>query len=73
MDNLNIIINDKDCCGSKMCENLAPNAFILRDDGYAAVRDGAENCPLDVLKKAARSCPAQCIILYQDGAEIDLY
>lgn len=73
MSNINIEINELDCCGSKMCENLAPQAFILKSGGYAAVREGAENCPLDVLKKAARSCPTQCIILYLDGAEIDFY
>ncbi len=56
-----------------MCENLAPQAFILQSSGYAAVREGAENCPLDLLKKAARSCPTQCIVLYEDGAEIDFY
>jgi len=56
-----------------MCVNLAPQAFELLNDGFAGVMRRADEVPLDVLKKAARSCPTQCIVIYRDDIEVDLY
>jgi ferredoxin len=56
-----------------MCVNLAPDAFELRVEGYAGVKPGAEQSSLEALKKAARACPTQCIVIFRDGAEMDLY
>lgn len=61
------------CCGSKMCVNLAPQAFEMHKQGYAGVKESASDCPLDILIRAARSCPTQCIVIYRDEKEVDLY
>lgn len=61
------------CCGSKMCVSLAPRAFVLLDSGVAGVLPEAAASPLDQLVKAARSCPTQCIALFENDEEVDLY
>jgi ferredoxin len=56
-----------------MCASLAPGAFALLDSGVAGVLPGAATCPLEQLMKAAKSCPTQCITLYKDDEEVNLY
>ena len=73
MSTLRVELDQATCCGSKMCVNLAPQAFELLNDGFAGVVRRADEVPLDVLKKAARSCPTQCIVIYRDDIEVDLY
>ena len=73
MTTMKVELDQATCCGSKMCVNLAPQAFELLSYGYAGVKAGAENVPLDTLRKAARGCPTQCIVIYRDDVEVVLY
>lgn len=65
---------DRDeCCASGMCASIAPEAFEIDAHGFAVVLDGASSTPIDVLVRAAKSCPTMCISLRRGDDEIDLF
>ncbi|GAB3625353.1 hypothetical protein PTE30175_01492 [Pandoraea terrae] len=70
---IKIEVDQSICCGSKMCVTLAPEAFVLLDAGMAGTLPHAADSPFDLLLKAAKSCPTQCIALFRDDEEIKLY
>ena len=70
---IKIEVDQSICCGSKMCVTLVPQAFELLDTGMAGVLPHAATSPFDLLLKAAKSCPTQCITLFRDDEEIKLY
>ncbi len=64
---------DRDACisGGK-CVADAPQAFHFDDEQLAEVLPGAAELSDERLKKIARNCPGQAIVLVgDDGAEID--
>jgi ferredoxin len=54
------------CIGSGTCVHLAPETFFLDDDGVADVSEPVED-DLDLLQRAARSCPASAISVETAG------
>ncbi|MFB9127844.1 ferredoxin [Paraburkholderia dipogonis] len=70
---IKVELDQSTCCGSKMCASLAPGAFVLLESGVAGVLPGALDCPFEQLMKAAKSCPTQCITIFRDGEEVNLY
>lgn len=72
---------DQDLCtGDGLCEEIAPNVFVLLDDGLAYVKEGDKvfnpggptglaNFPdseLDGVIEAAEECPGECIFIEPD-------
>ena len=57
------------CIGSGDCVLLVPEAFELRDElGVSVPLPGAAEADLDLLERAARSCPTQAIrVVGPDG------
>ena len=55
---------DKDMCvGCGLCAGVAPEVFIMEDDGKAGVAPNACDCNEDAAKEAAESCPVNAISL----------
>ncbi len=70
---------DQDLCtGDGLCEEIAPDVFVLLDDGLAYVKDGddvlsspggAESLApvsddqLEAVIESAEECPGECIFL----------
>ncbi|MFC9841480.1 ferredoxin [Rhodococcus sp. NPDC127530] len=66
-------LDQADCCGSGMCANLAPRAFEIDPSGVAKVLPTAPSSDRSQLLRAAKSCPTACITLLERGEEIDLF
>jgi ferredoxin len=58
-----IVLDREKCMGDGNCVDLAPETFGIDDDDKSFVKDAAANWPEYVLK-AARTCPADAITLY---------
>jgi ferredoxin len=57
------------CAGFGICTGVAPEAFVLHDDGYATALVGEVPAALeDLVRRAASQCPAQAIVL-DEGAD----
>ena len=63
------IVDDGACLAHGDCAALAPEVFAVEDDVAVIVGDG----PDDLLRAAARSCPAGAIVLVDrdTGEEMD--
>ena len=71
---------DQDLCtGDGLCEEIAPDVFVLLDDGLAYVKEGDKvfgagpeglaNVPDDQVEaciESAEECPGECIFLEAD-------
>jgi ferredoxin len=71
---------DQDLCtGDGLCEEIAPDVFVLLDDGLAYVKEGDKvfgagpeglaNVPDDQVEaciESAEECPGECIFLEVD-------
>ncbi len=65
---------DRDLCiGAGACVEEAPKAFGFDDEHIAVVLPEAENEADAKLLEVARACPATAILLYEDGAEVDIF
>lgn len=70
---IEVRLDRTECCASGMCASIAPEAFEIDVHGYAVVLDGARRTPVELLIKAAKSCPTLCISVHEGGDEIDLF
>ena len=65
-----IVAVDPDLCvGSGECARVAPEAFVVGDDGFAVVLDGASRTPVSALQIAVRECPTGAISLSADASD----
>ena len=62
-------IDDSACLAHGVCVHAAPGVFILEGDVAEQAAPGAD----EQLRKAARSCPAGAILLFDEdtGEEVD--
>ncbi|WP_167678657.1 ferredoxin [Rhodococcus sp. B10] len=73
MSEIEVGLDQADCCGSGMCANLAPAAFEIDPSGVAVVLPMASGSDRGQLLRAAKSCPTACITLVENGEEIELF
>lgn len=59
------------CIGCGTCTAMAPNTFVLDDQGKTVIKEGAADAP-EIILTAAQSCPSEAIIITdtQTGARI---
>ena len=57
------VVNTDRCVGSGECERIAPDAFVVGDDGCAEVAPEAGQVPAGLLREAVRECPTGAISL----------
>lgn len=75
---LKVWIDQDLCTGDGLCEEIAPNVFVMLDDGLAYVKDasGVKNDPggaegladipeseLEGVIESAEECPGECIFI----------
>lgn len=73
---MDVTIDRDQCTSSAICEVIAPDIFVIREDGLAdlvdasvARRDGSlVTCAVipgreDAVREAAEQCPGECIFL----------
>ena len=59
---MQIEINHDRCTGLGVCESMAPDVFVVEDDGLLSVLQPHPPTELrDEMDEAARSCPTQAI------------
>lgn len=60
------------CIGSATCVAIAPEVFVLNNDGQSTVIDEKDRTAAEaLLREAAENCPVQAISLYDDaGAKV---
>lgn len=61
---MQVHVDHERCCGYGFCVRVAPNEFILDDQGKAVAT--SEEVPaekVDLVRRAARTCPQSAIIL----------
>jgi ferredoxin len=61
------------CIGAGACVEEAPKAFGFDDEHIAVVLPAAEDEADGKLLEVARACPATAILLYEDGAEVNIF
>jgi ferredoxin len=54
------------CIGAAPCTTVAPDAFQLDAEGKAVVQSGWENVASSTILDAAKSCPVNAIVVYDD-------
>jgi ferredoxin len=59
---LRVEIDKSLCSGFGSCVDLAPDAFVLADDGHAEALPGADGS--DAVIDAANSCPMAAIAVF---------
>jgi ferredoxin len=65
---------DRDLCiGAGACVEDAPKAFGFDDENIAVVLPGAEDEADGKLLEVARACPATAILIFEDGAEVNIF
>jgi ferredoxin len=75
MAGMNVWIDQDLCTGDGLCAEIAPDVFVLLDDGLAYVQDSAKNVKrmtetvpvpdnlLDAVVESAEECPGECIFI----------
>jgi ferredoxin len=75
MSGMNVWIDQDLCTGDGLCAEIAPDVFVLLDDGLAYVVDKdksvkrmTETVPvpdnlLDAVIESAEECPGECIFI----------
>ncbi|TXC70246.1 ferredoxin [Sphingomonas ginsenosidivorax] len=64
---MKVCVNADICAGFGLCIGIAPEVFELHDDGYAVVMvSEVQPEDEDMIRSAARQCPAQAITLGDD-------
>jgi ferredoxin len=61
------------CIGAGACVEEAPAAFGFDDEHIAVVLPTAAENSDEKLLEVARVCPATAILIYDDGAEVDIF
>jgi ferredoxin len=63
-----VSIDPELCIGSGECGRLVPAAFKLDEHlGVSVPLEGARDAPLDLLARAARTCPGSAITVISGG------
>jgi ferredoxin len=57
------------CIGAAPCTAMAPNSFVLNDDGKAAILQGIDSDDMDTVLNAARACPVAAIRIKNEKGE----
>jgi len=57
-----LYIIEDECIGCRLCEDIAPETFRMRDDGIAEVYN-TRGSDMDCIKEAMESCGSACIRL----------
>lgn len=60
---IQIDIDPYACCGHGDCAEVAPAVFAIRGDVATVIGDG----PIELLRRAAESCPSSAIALTDDA------
>ncbi len=58
-----LAINRDYCIGCGLCTKIAPEYFEMSASKATVLKQVMEDCEMDVVKEAARKCPAKVIIL----------
>ncbi len=67
------IIEKELCIGDGICEDICPQVFKLKDDGFAHVLDKNPDSDFwTAVEEAVRECPTDAIVLEAYGPEEEL-
>ena len=65
---MKVRVDPEVCAGFGICLGICPEVFKLHDDGYAVVRVSEVPPEFeDMVRRAARQCPAQAISISDDS------
>lgn len=64
-----VVVDPDLCIGSASCVAIAPDIFDLGEDGKAFVKAGADLKRVEEILDAARSCPVNAILVYDEKGE----
>ncbi len=53
-------IEQEECTGCGLCEDMCPEVFQLNEDGISEVHD-PEGAPEEEIQEVIESCPVECI------------
>jgi len=67
-----IYVDRDECIGAGTCVECAPNVFALDDEDIAVVLDVKGDSD-DAILMAAQDCPQQCIYLFDETGEEQIY
>ncbi len=67
-----IYVDRDECIGAGTCVECAPRVFQLDDEDIAIVINASGNSDEAILQ-AAQDCPQQCIYLFDESGEEQLY
>ncbi|HOS98227.1 MAG TPA: ferredoxin [Deltaproteobacteria bacterium] len=56
-----VYLNEEDCIGCGMCQDICPEVFRLNEDRNVAEVIRPEGGPEDLIDEAIESCPVECI------------
>jgi len=62
------VVNQEACIGCSTCTSLAPNTFVLGDDGKAKVTNPPGNSQEEI-QNAIDSCPVEAISWVEKGVQ----
>jgi ferredoxin len=66
---MKIVVDRDKCVSLGICEGLAPNIFVLNDDGELEVDESADVSEGDreQVRSAVSGCPVNALRLLEDG------
>jgi len=62
------VVNEETCIGCSTCNSLAPNTFVLGDDGKAKITNPPGNSQEEI-QNVIDSCPVDAISWAEEGAQ----
>ncbi|HNS71492.1 MAG TPA: ferredoxin [bacterium] len=66
-------IDSKACISCGTCTVLAPKAFEIDDQGHSIVKDSWKELSDEEIIKAAKACPSEAIMLFdEEGKRMEL-
>lgn len=65
---MKIVVDRDKCVSLGICEGLAPNIFVLNDDGELEVDESADvpESELELVRSAVSGCPVNALRLIED-------
>lgn len=59
---MRIVINEDECTGCGVCEQLCPDVFQIQEDekAHVLIQDGCNGCDC---QEAVDSCPTEAIVM----------
>ena len=64
---MRIVVNRDQCEGNAVCQNVAPEVFVVDDDDQAQVKQGHPSEALrPKIETAVRRCPRQALSIVED-------